>query len=112
MNGVPTLEYNLNIFFRAKELWNFHDKGKAALHFFADAQGIWRTLVQIDGRELWRLGIRGQWHFENPDKVDASAMITEMVGARDSAHGGVVAAVGGARSGRRQLRQRPRVPRR
>jgi hypothetical protein len=80
MNGVPTLEYNLNIFFRVNELWNFHDKGKAALHFFADAQGIWRTLVQIDGRELWRLGVRGQWHFENPDKVDASAMITEMVG--------------------------------
>ena len=80
MNGVPTLEYNLNIFFRVKDLWNYHDKGKAALHFFADAQGIWRTLVQIDGRELWRLGIRGQWHFENPDKVDASAMITEMVG--------------------------------
>ena len=55
-------------------------QGQGALHFFADAQGIWRTLVQIDGRELWRLGIRGQWHFENPDKVDASAMITEMVG--------------------------------
>jgi 2-polyprenyl-6-methoxyphenol hydroxylase-like FAD-dependent oxidoreductase len=80
MNGVPTLEYNLNIFFRVKELWNYHDKGKGALHFFADPQGIWRTLVQIDGRELWRLGIRGQWHYENPDKVDASAMITEMVG--------------------------------
>ena len=46
MNGVPTLEYNLNIFFRVNELWNFHDKGKAALHFFADAQGIWRTLVR------------------------------------------------------------------
>ena len=80
MNGVPTLDYNLNIFFRVKELWNYHDKGKGALHFFADAQGIWRTLVQIDGRELWRLGIRGQWHYENPDKVDASAMINEMVG--------------------------------
>jgi 2-polyprenyl-6-methoxyphenol hydroxylase-like FAD-dependent oxidoreductase len=80
MSGVPTLEYNLNIFFRVKELWNYHDKGKAALHFFADAQGIWRSLVQIDGRELWRLGIRGQWHYENPDKVDAGAMITEMAG--------------------------------
>ena len=80
MNGVPALDYNLNIFFRVKELWNYHDKGKGALHFFADAQGIWRTLVQIDGRELWRLGIRGQWHYENPDKVDASAMINEMVG--------------------------------
>ena len=52
MQGTPTLEYNLNIFFRTPELWSQHDKGKAALHFFADAQGIWRTLVQLDGREL------------------------------------------------------------
>jgi 2-polyprenyl-6-methoxyphenol hydroxylase-like FAD-dependent oxidoreductase len=80
MSGTPTLEYNLNIFFRVPELWKYHDKGKASLHFFVDAQGIWRTLVQLDGRELWRLGIRGQWHYENPDKVDAGAMIAEAVG--------------------------------
>jgi 2-polyprenyl-6-methoxyphenol hydroxylase-like FAD-dependent oxidoreductase len=80
MSGVPTLEYNLNIFFRVKELWNYHDKGKAALHFFADTQGIWRTLVQLDGRELWRLGIRGQHYYENAKTIDASAMITEAVG--------------------------------
>ena len=45
MRGTPTLDYNLNIFFRAPELWSHHDKGKAALHFFADAKGIWRNLV-------------------------------------------------------------------
>jgi 2-polyprenyl-6-methoxyphenol hydroxylase-like FAD-dependent oxidoreductase len=80
MQGNPRLEYNLNIFFRTPALWEQHDKGKAALHFFADPQGIWRSLVQIDGRELWRLGIRGQWYYENPDKVDVSALITEMAG--------------------------------
>ncbi|MGH6768923.1 MAG: FAD-dependent monooxygenase [Xanthobacteraceae bacterium] len=80
MNGVPTLEYNLNIFFRVPELWTYHDKGKASLHFFADAQGIWRTLVQLDGRELWRLGIRGQHYYENAKTIDASAMIAEALG--------------------------------
>ena len=70
-NGTPTLEYNLNIFFRTPELWSHHDKGKAALHFFADAQGIWRTLVQLDGRELWRLGLRGKDYFDNAASVDA-----------------------------------------
>ena len=54
MSGTPNLDYNLNIFFRTPELWTQHDKGKAALYFFVDAQGIWRTLVQLDGRELWR----------------------------------------------------------
>src|SRR5262249_39177529 len=57
-----------------------HDKGKAALHFFVDAQGIWRTLVQLDGRELWRLGLRGKHYFDNAETVDASALITGIVG--------------------------------
>jgi 2-polyprenyl-6-methoxyphenol hydroxylase-like FAD-dependent oxidoreductase len=80
MQGTPTLEYNLNVFFRSKELWLHHDKGKAALHFFVDAQGIWRTLVQLDGRELWRLGLRGKHWFDNAETVDASALITSIVG--------------------------------
>ena len=80
MHGTPTLEYNLNIFFRTPELWSQHDKGKAALHFFADAQGIWRTLVQLDGRELWRLGLRGKDYFDNAASVDASALIAGVVG--------------------------------
>ena len=80
MQGTPTLEYNLNIFFRSPALWSHHDKGKAALHFFADAQGIWRTLVQLDGRELWRLGLRGKYYFDNAETVDASALIAGVVG--------------------------------
>jgi 2-polyprenyl-6-methoxyphenol hydroxylase-like FAD-dependent oxidoreductase len=80
MEGTPALEYNLNIFFRTPELWSHHDKGKAALHFFVDAQGIWRTLVQLDGRELWRLGLRGKHYFDNAETVDASALITGIVG--------------------------------
>ncbi len=80
MQGTPTLEYNLNIFFRTPELWLQHDKGKAALHFFADAQGIWRTLVQLDGRELWRLGLRGKHYYDEAAAVDASALIEGVVG--------------------------------
>jgi 2-polyprenyl-6-methoxyphenol hydroxylase-like FAD-dependent oxidoreductase len=80
LQGTPTLEYNLNIFFRTPELWSQHDKGKAALHFFVDKDGIWRTLVQLDGRELWRLGLRGKHYYDNADAVDASALIAGVVG--------------------------------
>jgi 2-polyprenyl-6-methoxyphenol hydroxylase-like FAD-dependent oxidoreductase len=80
MQGTPTLEYNLNIFFRTPQLWSHHDKGKAALHFFVDAEGIWRTLVQLDGRELWRLSLNGKHWFDNAETVDASALITGIVG--------------------------------
>jgi 2-polyprenyl-6-methoxyphenol hydroxylase-like FAD-dependent oxidoreductase len=80
MQGNPTLEYNLNIFFRTPALWEQHDKGKAALHFFADAQGIWRTLVQLDGRELWRLTLNGKPYFDNAETLDASEFIAGVVG--------------------------------
>src|SRR5712691_4108309 len=80
MHGTPALEYNLNIFFRTPELWSNHDKGKAALHFFVDPQGIWRTLVQLDGRELWRLSLNGKEYFDNAETVDASAFIAGVVG--------------------------------
>jgi len=80
MHGTPALEYNLNIFFRTPELWSYHDKGKAALHFFVDPQGIWRTLVQLDGRELWRLSLNGKEYFDNAETVDASAFIAGVVG--------------------------------
>jgi 2-polyprenyl-6-methoxyphenol hydroxylase-like FAD-dependent oxidoreductase len=80
MHGTPALEYNLNIFFRTPELWAQHDKGKAALHFFADAKGIWRTLVQLDGRELWRLMLNGKEYFDNAEGVDAEGLITGVVG--------------------------------
>jgi 2-polyprenyl-6-methoxyphenol hydroxylase-like FAD-dependent oxidoreductase len=80
LQGTPTLEYNLNIFFRTPELWTQHDKGKAALHFFVDNDGIWRTLVQLDGRELWRLGLRGKHYYDRAETVDASALIEGVVG--------------------------------
>jgi 2-polyprenyl-6-methoxyphenol hydroxylase-like FAD-dependent oxidoreductase len=80
MHGNPTLEYNVNIFFRTPALWSQHDKGKAALHFFADAQGIWRTLVQLDGRELWRLSLNGKDYFDHAESLDAAAFITGVVG--------------------------------
>jgi 2-polyprenyl-6-methoxyphenol hydroxylase-like FAD-dependent oxidoreductase len=80
LQGTPTLEYNLNIFFRTPELWSQHDKGKAALHFFVDKDGIWRTLVQLDGRELWRLGLRGKHYYDHAGEVDASALIEGVVG--------------------------------
>lgn len=81
MDGDPTIDYNLSIFFRIPELWSYHDKGKAALHFFVDKDGIRRSLVQLDGRELWRLGITGQEYYDNPDAVDVDAQIADVVGA-------------------------------
>lgn len=80
MDGDPTVDYNLSIFFRIPELWSYHDKGKAALHFFVDADGITRNLVQLDGRELWRLGVTSEAHYRDPAGTDVDALITGVIG--------------------------------
>jgi 2-polyprenyl-6-methoxyphenol hydroxylase-like FAD-dependent oxidoreductase len=80
MEGRKGIDYNVSIFFKVPELWSYHDKGKAALHFFVDAGGITRNLVQLDGRELWRLGVSDQQLFEHPETVDAERLITESIG--------------------------------
>jgi 2-polyprenyl-6-methoxyphenol hydroxylase-like FAD-dependent oxidoreductase len=80
MEGRKGIDYNVSIFFKVPELWSYHDKGKAALHFFVDAAGISRNLVQLDGRELWRLGVSDQELFEHPERVDAERLITEAMG--------------------------------
>ena len=36
--------------------------------------------MQLDGRELWRLGLRGKHYFDNADTVDAAALIAGVVG--------------------------------
>jgi 2-polyprenyl-6-methoxyphenol hydroxylase-like FAD-dependent oxidoreductase len=80
MEGRKGIDYNVSIFFKVPELWSYHDKGKAALHFFVDPAGMTRNLVQLDGRELWRLGVSDQQLFEHPETVDAERLITECIG--------------------------------
>jgi 2-polyprenyl-6-methoxyphenol hydroxylase-like FAD-dependent oxidoreductase len=80
MDGDPTLDYNVSVFLRIPELWKHHDKGKAALHSFVDGKGISRTLIGLDGRELWRLGLRGKWYFDNRKELDVDQLVTDFVG--------------------------------
>ena len=79
MHGTPVLEHNLDFFFRAPDLWNYHDKGKAALYFFIDRTGLWRTVVQIDGQELWRLNLRGKELYDNPGQVDPHSILSDLL---------------------------------
>ena len=60
MSGSPYLGYFLSIFVRAPELWTHHSMGKAALINFVEPKGLWRNLVSLDGRELYRFGVRGK----------------------------------------------------
>ena len=80
MSGSPYLGYFLSIFVRAPELWKYHAMGKAALVHFVEPEGLWRNLVILDGRELYRFGVRGKEFYDAPDKIDAERLFTEVVG--------------------------------
>jgi len=80
MSGSPYVGYFLSIFVRAPELWNHHTMGEAALVTFVDANALWRNLISLDGRELYRLGLTGKQYYDVPDQVDVEAFFREAVG--------------------------------
>jgi len=80
MSGSPYIGHFLSIFVKAPELWKHHAMGKAALINFVEPAGLWRNLVILDGRELYRFGVRGKEFYDAPDKVDVEGMFNEVVG--------------------------------
>ncbi len=78
--GRPVLSYHLNIFLKVKELWNRHDKGKAAFYFFIDKSGDYGSLIEIDGDELWRIGVHGDEYRDEPSDRLVSDVIARCIG--------------------------------
>jgi 2-polyprenyl-6-methoxyphenol hydroxylase-like FAD-dependent oxidoreductase len=81
LQGSPAIEYNLNVFVRMTELFERTSVADAAMYFMVQPEGIWRTLVDIDGRGLWRLGLRGKAFFDDPAAVDVAAHLRAVIGA-------------------------------
>jgi 2-polyprenyl-6-methoxyphenol hydroxylase-like FAD-dependent oxidoreductase len=80
MSGSPYIGHFVSIFVRAPELWKHHDLGKAALINFVEPAGQWRNLVILDGRDLYRFGVRGKEFYDAPDQIDCERLFTEAVG--------------------------------
>jgi len=82
MSGSPYTGYFVSIFVKAPELWAHHAMGKAALINFVEPAGLWRNLVMLDGRELYRFGVRGKEYYDAPDDIDCERLFTEVVGKK------------------------------
>ena len=74
------LSHSINIFFRVKDLWKQHDKGKAALNFFIGPDGMWGGMTAQDGREFWRLTLHGTKDYVDPESVDAHYWLRRLYG--------------------------------
>jgi 2-polyprenyl-6-methoxyphenol hydroxylase-like FAD-dependent oxidoreductase len=71
----------MSVYFRAKDLWSYHDKGKGVLHFIVGPTGVWATLNSLNGGDLWRVTLHGgaKAHGE-PDALDHRDILTRIVG--------------------------------
>jgi 2-polyprenyl-6-methoxyphenol hydroxylase-like FAD-dependent oxidoreductase len=79
--GQPVLSYHLNVFLKIKELWTHHNKGKAAFYFFVDESGLGPSLIELDGKELWRLGLSTGRELLAPESVNVRAIIEKFIGS-------------------------------
>ena len=69
----------ISIVFRAKDLWDRHDMGKAALYFIVGPTGVWATLNSLNGGDLWRVTLHAGGR--RPEEIDASGVLARIVGA-------------------------------
>jgi len=74
------LGHPISIFFRAAALWDHHDKGKNSLNFIVGPDGVWGTLIPLDGKELWRLTVHGDGTYVDPAAIDADDYVRRALG--------------------------------
>jgi 2-polyprenyl-6-methoxyphenol hydroxylase-like FAD-dependent oxidoreductase len=78
--GQEVVDYHLNVFLKAHDLWDRHDKGKAAFYFFVNRKGKNPSLIELDGHDLWRLGIRIGHERVAPEDVDVPGIVAAVIG--------------------------------
>jgi 2-polyprenyl-6-methoxyphenol hydroxylase-like FAD-dependent oxidoreductase len=59
MLGNPVLTHTTNVIFRCAGFERLHDMAPAYRYIFLDREGVWATLVAINGRDEWRFSIVG-----------------------------------------------------
>lgn len=59
MRGRGILTYTTNAIFRCADFNQRHDKKPGYRYMFVGADGIWATVVAINGKDLWRMSVIG-----------------------------------------------------
>ena len=80
LNGGEGMTWQVSAYVRAPNLWDHHAMGKAALINFVGPGGIWRNLVSLDGRDLYRFGLRGKEFYDTYEAIDVPKLFREIAG--------------------------------
>jgi 2-polyprenyl-6-methoxyphenol hydroxylase-like FAD-dependent oxidoreductase len=67
MSGNPALTYTTNVMFRCKDFASLHDKGLGYRFIFIGPEGVWLTIVAVNGADRFRMSIVG-----SPQKIEHS----------------------------------------
>ena len=80
MEGRHGLFHSLNVFLRIPEFWSHHPQGNMAFYFFVGNEGPARSLIELDGKELWRLGLSDRQQRFDIEKTDIDGIIRDVIG--------------------------------
>ena len=78
--GLGVLTFTTNVIFRCENLFALHDKALAYRHIFIGPEGVWATMVAINGVDQWRVQLVGNEEKRQLSDADIRAAIERIVG--------------------------------
>ena len=82
MSGTPALTYTTNVMFRCANFSELHNKGKGYRFIFIGPEGVWLTIVAVNGKDRFRMSIVG-----SPQKITNVAAGTLSSTSTDAVNG-------------------------
>jgi 2-polyprenyl-6-methoxyphenol hydroxylase-like FAD-dependent oxidoreductase len=80
MSGNPALTYTTNVMFRCPNFSELHDKGKGYRFIFIGPEGVWLTIVAVNGSDRFRMSIVGTPQKINHTDDDIRAALKRAMG--------------------------------
>ena len=80
MGGNPALTYTTNVLIRCPDFDKLHDKGKSYRFIFIGPEGVWLTIVAVNGADRFRMSIVGTLEKINHSDADIRAALKRAMG--------------------------------
>jgi 2-polyprenyl-6-methoxyphenol hydroxylase-like FAD-dependent oxidoreductase len=80
MTGNPALTYTTNVMFRCADFAKLHDKGLGYRFIFIGPEGVWLTIVAVNGGDRFRMSIVGTPQKINHGEDDIRAALRRAMG--------------------------------
>jgi 2-polyprenyl-6-methoxyphenol hydroxylase-like FAD-dependent oxidoreductase len=80
MSGNPALTYTTNVMFRCADFSALHDKGKGYRFIFIGPEGVWLTIVAVNGGDRFRMSIVGTPQQIEHSEADIRAALRRAMG--------------------------------